>query len=237
MENQIKNFQNVQVSEVFQLHGVSDEIATEYDRQQEQIAIQNKIKRSEIPLVFQKGFTDFVVDTVERQNLLNAMRNAFRTWTDKKPVTVCLLGDCGIGKTKLSNAFLMESLNYTKSVYDIPVHYSIRYKLMDDIVSEYEKAKSFTEKQTQEGVIEEYSDIDLLVLDEIGDGEKLDVQKLVLFKLLNRRNLKRKTQFLNSNFTFTEFAQFCGRKTMDRLKDTAIFPNTSGIKSFRGSQC
>ena len=70
MENQIKSFQNVQVSEVFQLHGVSDEIATEYDRQQEQIAIQNKIKRSEIPLVFQKGFTDFVVDTVERQNLL-----------------------------------------------------------------------------------------------------------------------------------------------------------------------
>lgn len=221
---------------VLQNSQISDELSAEHDRQEDLIQRQNKIRISGIPTAYQKGFSDYQTDTEEQKHLLSVIQNCFKTWTSGKPVTICLLGDCGIGKTKLANAFLMESLNYTKTIYDIPVHYSIRYKLLDDIRIEYDKAKSFSEKKNQNQIISEYTDIDLLVLDEIGIGENVELQKTLVYKLMNERDLKRKTTILISNFTFKEFSQFCGRPTMDRFKNTAVFPNTENMKSFRGTK-
>ena len=127
-------------------------------------------------------------------------------------------------------------MNYQKSVYGLTDHYSIRYKLLDDIRIEYEKARSFTEKKNQNQIISEYAEIDLMVIDEIGIGENLELQKTLIYKLMNERDLKKKTTIICSNFNFKEFSQFCGRPTMDRFKNTAIFPKTENIKSFRGQK-
>ncbi|MCQ2598452.1 MAG: ATP-binding protein [Treponema sp.] len=231
----MKKQNNSLISDFFNVN-VSEESAKAYDMEQDKMQRQNKIRLSEIPSEYQKGFNDYQTDSEERKHLLQVVQNCFVSWTQGKPVTVCLLGDCGIGKTKLGNAFLMESLNYTKKVFDIPVHYSIRYKLLDDIRIEYEKAKSFTEKKNQNQILSEYSDIDLLVIDEIGIGENQELQKTLIYKLMNERDLKKKTTIICSNFTFKEFSTFCGRPTMDRFKNTAIFPKTENIKSFRGTK-
>jgi len=223
-------FENVPDSEFL------DEKAEQFEKEQDEIVKKAKLNLSGIPSEYQKGFSDYITDTPERQKLLSVIQNCFRTWKEGKPVTVCLLGDCGIGKTKLANAFLVESLNETRTIHDIKCHYSIRYKLLDDIRGEYEKAKSFTSSRTQDKVIDEYSGIDLLVLDEIGLGENIELQKTIFYKLINERDLKKKTTIVISNYSFQEFALFCGRPTMDRLKNTAVFPKTENIESFRGKR-
>lgn len=213
---------------------VDEERAAAWEAEHDKIEIQNKLKLSNIPDEYRCGFDSYICSTVEENRLLQEVKRAFDIWVKTKFITVVLLGDNGIGKTKLANAFLYETLKYTYELHGLKCHYSIRYVLMDEIRERYEAARSYSGKQNQSGVIAEYGSIDILVIDEIGMGNNPKENSEILYRITNMRDLNKKTTLFCGNQNFNEFAQFLGRATMDRLRNSAVFPNTKNIKTHRG---
>ena len=132
--------------------------------------------------------------------------------------TLVLIGTAGTGKTHLACGMVRE--------------YGGKYAIAPDIVEEIRRAKSFSADQTEKQIIDNYSHVKLLVVDEIGRGIAATDEKYMLYQIINARYNTRKPTVLISNFTKADFLKYIGVAAADRLVESGDIVEMNG-ESFR----
>ena len=132
--------------------------------------------------------------------------------------TLVLIGTAGTGKTHLACGTVRE--------------YGGKYATAPDIVEEIRRAKSFSADQTEKQIIDNYSHVKLLVVDEIGRGIAATDEKYMLYQIINARYNTRKPTVLISNFTKADFLKYIGVAAADRLVESGDIVEMNG-ESFR----
>ena len=132
--------------------------------------------------------------------------------------TLVLIGTAGTGKTHLACGVVRE--------------YGGKFANAPDIVEEIRRAKSFSADQTEKQIIDYYSHVKLLVVDEIGRGISATDEKYMLYQLINARYNTRKPTVLISNFTKADFLKYIGVAAADRLVESGDIVEMNG-ESFR----
>ena len=132
--------------------------------------------------------------------------------------TLVLIGTAGTGKTHLACGVVRE--------------YGGKYAIAPDIVEEIRRAKSFSADQTEKQIIDNYSHVKLLVVDEIGRGIAATDEKYMLYQIINARYNTRKPTVLISNYTKAAFLKYIGVAAADRLVESGDIVEMNG-ESYR----
>lgn len=128
--------------------------------------------------------------------------------------SLVMIGNAGTGKTHLSCAIIRELGGL--------------YRIAPDIVEELRRAKSFTAAETEAEIIDYYSRVSVLVIDEIGRGISAADEKYMIYQIVNARYNKRKPTVFISNFKKSEFLQYIGTAAADRLVESAEICELNG---------
>ena len=194
----------------------------EIERQERQQAEREKLERYEKSGVPERYFNE-ALDTYKITNEMQA--TAAKAATNFLHAVKCgefkslvLIGSAGTGKTHLACAIIREAGG--------------KYRTAPEIVEEMRRAKSFTANDTEADIIDYYSHISLLVIDEIGRGIAATDEKYMLYQILNARYNTRKPTVLISNFTKADFLQYIGVAAADRLVESAEIWELNG-ESYR----
>ena len=195
---------------------------TEIKRQEEEQEKRERIERYKKSGVPERYFTESL-DTYQVTNemqkaaaqvigefLSEIKCGAFRT--------LVLIGTAGTGKTHLACGTVQE--------------YGGKYATAPDIVEEIRRAKSFSADQTEKQIIDHYSYVKLLVVDEIGRGISATDEKYMLYQIINARYNTRKPTVLISNFTKADFLKYIGVAAADRLIESGDIVEMNG-ESYR----
>ena len=132
--------------------------------------------------------------------------------------TLVLIGSAGTGKTHLACGAIRE--------------YGGKFANAPDIVEEIRRAKSFSADQTEKQIIDNYSHVKLLVVDEIGRGISATDEKYMLYQIINARYNTRKPTVLISNYTKADFLKYIGVAAADRLVESGDIVEMNG-ESYR----
>lgn len=121
--------------------------------------------------------------------------------------SLIFIGTVGTGKTHLALSIIRECGGL--------------YRLSSNIVEELRRAKSFTAKESEAEILDNYGSARLLVIDEIGRGEAVAEEQYMLYQIINERYNRRKPTILISNKTKKDFLNYIGIAAADRLTESA----------------
>lgn len=214
---------------------MNDRCVDEWERQQKELAAKRKIKLWMPEGLQDKTFDTFRCDTEKQTKILEQCKRASEKIKNGEFLTLCMLGTYGIGKTHLASAICNDCItNATKILSGYEIGFTVRFVLCDDLIEQYDRAKSFTAKMSKSELIDFYTDLDLLIMDEAGRSTNQALETEVIYRIVNGRTLKKKSSVFTSNMKFNEFAAHLGSATMDRLKESAVFLDFEGMTSQRG---
>lgn len=102
-----------------------------------------------------------------------------------------------------------------------PCIYINTYDLFAKIKATYNKNNSDTELC----IMEKYSNVELLILDEVGVQSGSDYESTIMFRIINSRYENMKPTFLISNLSEEDLSQYIGERTIDRFYENhgAVF--------------
>ena len=161
----------------------------------------------------------YKTDTEERHNAKAKAESFIHAVKCGKFQTLMFLGAAGTGKTHLASGIVYECGGL--------------YRLAPAIIEEIRRAKSFTAKETEAGILENYGSARLLVIDEIGRGVVAAEEQYMLYQIINERYNRRKPTVLISNQNKKDFLNYVGIAAADRLTESAQVVEFTG-KSYRG---
>lgn len=121
--------------------------------------------------------------------------------------SLIFIGTVGTGKTHLALSIVRECGGL--------------YRLSPNIVEELRRAKSFTAKESEAEILNNYGSARLLVIDEIGRGVEATEEQYMLYQIINERYNRRKPTILISNQTKKGFLNYIGIAAADRLTESA----------------
>lgn len=90
------------------------------------------------------------------------------------------------------------------------------------LVVEYQSAANFSSKKTQKDVLEYYSGVPMLVIDESGRGIKSELEKEIINYIANERYANLLPFVIITNLGIKEYADFIGKPLVDRLNETCV---------------
>ncbi|MDX7988007.1 AAA family ATPase [Xenorhabdus sp. 12] len=164
-----------------------------------------------VPRFAQASFATYQPQSLMAENNLKICQGYVQTWADRKKAGegMILCGRQGTGKTHLAAAICREiAVGGDEDVF---------------ITTAPRLIRAFRRSWNSEGEMSEfdtlrfYSELDLLVIDEIGVQYGTESERNILFEVLNNRYEDLLPTILISNVPVTELAQFLGDRTLDRL--------------------
>lgn len=161
----------------------------------------------------------YKTDTEERHNAKAKAESFIHAVKCGKFQTLMFLGAVGTGKTHLASGIVYECGGL--------------YRLAPAIIEEIRRAKSFTAKESEAEILENYGSARLLVIDEIGRGVVAAEEQYMLYQIINERYNRRKPTVLISNQNKKDFLNYVGIAAADRLTESAQVVEFTG-KSYRG---
>lgn len=138
--------------------------------------------------------------------------------------SVVFLGPVGCGKTQ--SAMLLVRAAIREGIGALVANlgwYAVRVR------SSWGKGGEFTEEMA----VNELATPELLLLDDLGAGESdHDLERRMLYQILEFRNQNERPTIVTANFTPQEFASYLGSRALDRLKPLKMLEFKHG-KNFR----
>lgn len=122
----------------------------------------------------------------------------------------------GIGKSIIEN--FMASVRLTSAI---------------KIARNFKATWAKNSEECDSDVIEMYASPDLLIIDEVGVQFGSDVEKMILFEIINSRYENLKPTILISNLPKEELATFVGERVIDRMNDGGGCTLTFTWESYR----
>ena len=188
-------------------YGLRDEEVEEMERKQAEAEKLARYKKTVPERYWKESFETYRAETDEQKNALEQSRRFLEAVKCGKFCTLIMLGTVGTGKTHIACGIVRE--------------YGGLYRLAPNIVEEIRRAKSFTAKETEADLLENYGRAKLLVIDEIGRGVAGTDEQYMLYQIINERYNRRKPTVLISNQTKRDFLNYIGIAAADRLTESA----------------
>ena len=155
------------------------------------------------------NFDDFTPLNEKQSKALIAAKSLSESILNEKPAhNLIMTGGVGTGKTMLCSA-LIESLIPAKSCKIIKCI---------ELVRSLKATWSRESLETEEKLIEAYSNMDLLIIDEIGVQFGSDTEKLFIFDIIDGRYENMLPTVLISNQSMEKIKGLIGERVVDRLR-------------------
>ncbi|WP_367674468.1 ATP-binding protein [Buchnera aphidicola] len=169
----------------------------------------NLIKNSGIQtLHINCSFRNYNLKYKEQKYVLNKSIQYAKNF-NKNQSNFVFLGLPGTGKNHLATAIAKYLISQKKKVCIITIS-----ELMLKIKSTF---KNTNNKITEKKFIHYLSNIDLLILDEIGIQTKSQYEKMILHQIIDKRYSSNKSTGILSNLNTQSIYQLLGRRIMDRI--------------------
>lgn len=188
-------------------------------REEEQRLIQieaNRVarhERSKIPFRFKtRRFDNYIVDNDAQAKALSICKSYAESWERVKQDGSGLIfsGKAGAGKTHLACSIAHEVINQGANV-----QFSTVAEVMRQIKSTFAKDADTTEQEE----IDHFSNIQLLILDEVGMDYGTDFNKALIFEILNNRYENVLPTILLTNLDTKALTEYLGERLVDRMRE------------------
>lgn len=124
--------------------------------------------------------------------------------------SLILTGKPGTGKTHLANGVAHEVIKQGRTA---------RYEPVPDALARIKDTWRKDAQESEGAAIAAYVKPDLLILDEAGVQFGTEAERLILFRMLNRRYEEMRPTILISNLPAEELKAFIGERVMDRFRE------------------
>ncbi|AUO67501.1 TPA: DNA replication protein DnaC [Citrobacter amalonaticus] len=177
------------------------------ERENRAMKMQRTFNRSGIrPLHQNCSFENYKVECQGQLDALNQARQYVEEF-DGNIASFIFSGKPGTGKNHLAAAICNELLLRGKSVLIITVA---------DIMSAMKE--TFSNRQTsEEQLLNDLSNVDLLVIDEIGVQTESRYEKVIINQIVDRRSSSKRPTGMLTNSNMEEMTKLLGDRVMDRM--------------------
>ena len=139
-----------------------------------------------------------------------------------KYITMILIGDFGRGKSYAACASMINRLN---NGLNAGKYISCKYEVCPLIRT----SRNFKSSMQEFDILKKYYTIPYLVLDEIGQGDDAQIEKVFDANVLSARYDNGKRTVITTNMDMNELCDFLGGSLKSRFKETAIPIYFNGI--------
>lgn len=170
-------------------------------------------ERSRIPLRFKtRRFDNYIVEQEAQAKALGICKSYAESWTKVKQEGTGLIfsGKAGAGKTHLACSIAHEVIEREGEV-----QFATVAEVMRQIKSSFAKDSETTEQQA----IDYFSNIQLLILDEVGMDYGTDFNKALIFEILNNRYENVLPTILLTNLDTKALTEYMGERLVDRMRE------------------
>lgn len=169
---------------------------------------------SAIPLRFRdRTFDNFRVENDGQKLALSVCRRFARAFeqTRKHGTSLVFTGGPGTGKTHLACAIANAVIQSDAA--------NVRFRTVSELMRRIKDTYRKDSTRTESDVIDGYTWLDLLIVDEIGVQVGSDHEKLLLFDVLNGRYQNLRPTILLSNLSAADLETYLGHRVMDRYRE------------------
>ena len=206
--------------------GINQDYATQHDAEIEAQEVKEAAARKQdryektAPRRYWRESLETYNTTTQKQVQALAIVRRFVTATKAgKAVGLALLGAVGTGKTHLACGALKEIGG--------------KFYNASELGERMHRAHGFSTKETEYEILDECTDCDLLVIDEIGRGANSEDEKYAIYKILNERYNAEKSTLLISNLSRVDFFNYIGAAAADRFSEVGGVFEFGNEKSYR----
>lgn len=182
-------------------------------RRNKQLALEGKLRDCGInERHFDKSFDSYIADTKEKEFALKSMRYFAERILEGESKNVILCGSVGTGKTHLCQAtvrYLIENNQEMK----------IKMSTITKLIRFYRNSWSKDTEYSEQEAINLLSNLDLLIIDEMGIQSGSENELNIIFELINNRYEKKLPTAIISNLQKDELVNLLGTRIIDRLKE------------------
>ena len=224
--NEIKKLNAFPLLTMLKVDPESEERIKQYEKElAEQAAkeaayqVQKKVEISGVPRRYWHADFDTYIPRDEKDTKnLETIKNFAKL--EKNDKVLILLGAKGLGKTHLGSAIIRNCGG--------------KFISIEEFIFKFEAAQDFHAKVNREELMESYSCIKMLVIDEIGRSMQQEKENALLNYILRRRYENMLPTVLISNLTKNDLLKKLGEAVLDRLRETCISLEFEG-ESYRTS--
>jgi len=130
--------------------------------------------------------------------------------------SLILIGGVGTGKTHLAVALCLAAVEFGRMTILTTLSEIIR-----EVKSSWKNKATdeFGRQMTEQEVIDKYSTVNFLVIDEIGSQYGSDSERIVISEIINNRYNSTRPTVIIGNITLSQAQEYLGERVIDRLKD------------------
>jgi DNA replication protein DnaC len=140
-----------------------------------------------------------------------------------KGTGIIFCGGLGTGKTHLACAI---GNDYLKSG-------TVLFTKVSRLIRHIRESYSSQSTKTEQQILNEYRDIDLLIIDEIGVQRGTKEEENLLFEVIDDRYSYFKSTILISNLNLCDIEKYLGERAIDRMKENGGMAVLMAWESYR----
>lgn len=171
-------------------------------------------KQSEVPTRYQESdINSFVSENNQQEEKKQFCKKYIENFIQGLSVgrSMIFCGTTGTGKTLLACAIANEIIEkHQRSVL-----FTTTIKAIRKIKSTY----SSSSEKTEQEIINEFLNYDLLILDELGVQFGSDSEKVILFEIINERYQEKKPTIMISNLAYESLRNYVDDRVLDRMRE------------------
>lgn len=169
-----------------------------------------------------KSFSDYIAETQEQKHAVNVCQKYIEQFPSQN--SLLMLGMVGTGKTLLAS-MMLDKICETHSCEIIKVI---------DLIRRLKSTWSKTSDITEADMLNRYTTMDLLVIDEVGVQFGSDTEKLFIFDIIDGRYQNMLPTILISNLDIENLKTVVGDRVIDRLREGGGEMLAFNWESYRG---
>ncbi|MEW6063577.1 MAG: ATP-binding protein [Nanoarchaeota archaeon] len=168
-----------------------------------------KLQQVNIPLRFKdKTFDNYIIQNDKQKKVVEEVQWFIANYNNS--TGIILIGNTGTGKNHLAIAMIKGIIQR----YNVFVKLTEALKVIRDIKSIWKN-----NEENEDMKIKEYSNVGLLVIDEIGVQYGSETERMYLTEIINDRYNWMRPTVLIANLTIKELQEILGERVIDRFRE------------------
>ncbi|BAP58288.1 DNA replication protein DnaC [Candidatus Tachikawaea gelatinosa] len=155
------------------------------------------------------SFDNYQLENERQKKALSMAKRYLKEFNQNSLASFIFSGKPGTGKNHLATAIGMNLILNGKSFLLITVA---------DIMSNIKETFSFKNSLHEKNLLYNFSNIDLLVIDEIGIQIESRYEKIVINQIIDRRSSSKRPTGMLSNLDYISLNHLLGERVMDRMR-------------------
>jgi DNA replication protein DnaC len=190
-----------------------DEAEVKEQREEQDRKLASRLEKAGIPKRFaDKDFSNYRVEHPGQTRALMTTKAYAADFGSQKLDGRCLIltGHAGTGKTHLAMAIVKAVLRQG---------FSARYTTVYECIERIRETWRPDSPQREREVVKLFTEVDLLVLDEVGVQYGKESEQVEMFKILNKRYEGVRPTVVISNLEAEDVSRYLGGRAFDRLRE------------------